>query len=113
MALSICSASTFQEALKKAKAIILEPSMNIEIELPVKYTGDVISDLNSRRGKIKSLEEKKGLQIVETEAPLSEMFGYSTQLRSITQGRASFSMNFSHYIPVTEDVSNNLRGLNS
>ena len=79
--------------------VLLEPVMNVEVVCPIECTGDVIGDLNSRNGKIQSVLEKKELNIVKSAVRLSHMFGYSTQLRSATKGRAVFSMKFDHYSP--------------
>ena len=84
--------------------------MDLEIVLPLQNTGDVIGDLNSRRGRVRGLEERTGLQVISAEVPLSEMFGYSTRLRSLSQGRASFIMQFGHYTSVTESTRKALTG---
>ena len=110
LAFSIGAATAFQEGLKQADSILLEPSMKIEVILPMQHTGDIIGDLNARRGRVRGMEERAGVQVIDAEAPLSEMFGYSTQLRSLTQGRASYSMQFSHYIPVTDATRGILTG---
>ncbi|MFH1610802.1 MAG: elongation factor G [Patescibacteria group bacterium] len=87
----------FKAATKKAKAVLLEPIMSIEVTTPEEYMGDVIGDLNSKRAVIKEMTERAGAKIVDGEVPLAEMFGYATSLRSLTQGRAAFTMEFSHY----------------
>ena len=110
LAFSIGAATAFHEVLKLADSILLEPSMKIEVILRMHHTGEVIGDLNARRGRVKGLEERAGVQVIDADAPLSEMFGYSTQLRSLTQGRASYSMQFSHYIPVTDATRGILTG---
>lgn len=110
MAFSIAGATAFQEGVRDAGPQLLEPAMKIEVVLPLQYTGDVIGDLNSRRGRVRGMEERGGVQVISAEAPLGEMFGYSTQLRSLTQGRASYSMHFSHYSPVTETTRCTLTG---
>ena len=109
-AFSIAAATAFQQGVRKSAPVLLEPSMDLEIVLPLQNTGDVIGDLNSRRGRVRGLEERTGLQVISAEVPLSEMFGYSTQLRSLTQGRASFTMQFNHYIPVTDATRATLTG---
>ncbi|MCY4120651.1 MAG: elongation factor G, partial [Acidobacteria bacterium] len=103
-AFQIAGVMAFRDAAKKAGAVLLEPMMRIEVVVPEDYTGDVISDLNSRRGKVRSMEARGGSQIVNARVPLAEMFGYATELRSRTQGRATYSMHFDRYEPVPEDV---------
>jgi elongation factor G len=93
----ICSSMCFKEACQKAKPVLLEPVMAVEVLTPEDYLGDVMGDINSRRGKIQSLESRHGTQIVHAHVPLSSMFGYATQLRSMSQGRANYSMQFNHY----------------
>ena len=103
-AFQIAGVMAFRDAAKKAGAVLLEPMMRIEVVVPEDYTGDVINDLNSRRGKVRSMEARGGSQIVNARVPLAEMFGYATELRSRTQGRATYSMHFDRYEPVPEDV---------
>ncbi len=79
--------------------------MNIEIVTPEEFLGDVIGDINSRRGKVQNIEKRGNAQVIRAKAPLSEMFGYATDLRSITQGRATYTMQFSHYDEVPKGVS--------
>ena len=110
LAFSIAGLNAFRECALKAKPILLEPSMNIEVVTPVSFTGDVIGDLNARKGKIRGMEEQSGIQVISAEAPLAEMFGYSTRLRSLTQGRASFTMQFGNYSAVTESTRKTLSG---
>lgn len=100
MAFKICGAMAVKEAARKAKAIILEPIMRVDVTTPEASVGDVIGDLNRRRGRISGQESHKGSIMVNAEVPLSEMFGYSTQLRSLTQGRATYTMEPSHFEPV-------------
>ncbi len=97
MAFKICASMAIKEAARKCKPVILEPIMKVEATTPEEYMGDVIGDLNRRRGKILGQDTKKGVTLVTAEVPLSEMFGYSTQLRSITSGRASYSMEPAHF----------------
>jgi elongation factor G len=108
MAFKIAGSQAFQLGAKKASPIILEPIMNVEITVPEEYMGDVIGDINSRRGKIAGMESRLNLQIIKSFVPLSEMFGYSTVLRSLTQGRATYTMQFSHYEPVPQNISEEL-----
>jgi elongation factor G len=104
MAFKICGSMAFKEAAKKAKPIILEPIMRVDATTPDQYLGDVIGDLNRRRGRISSQENAKSAVKVTAEVPLSEMFGYSTALRSSSQGRATYSMEPSHFEPVPSKI---------
>jgi elongation factor G len=97
MAFKIAGSMGFKEACSKADLTILEPIMDVEVVTPEDYMGEVIGDLNSRRGRIKELTDRAGAKIIQAYVPLSEMFGYSTDLRSKTQGRANYSMQFAHY----------------
>jgi elongation factor G len=105
MAFKIAGSMGFKEAAKKAKPIILEPIMNVEVVTPEEYMGDVIGDLNSRRGKIQSMEKRGKAQVIRAQVPLSEMFGYATDLRSRTQGRATYTMQFSNYDEVPKGIA--------
>lgn len=102
----IASSMAVREALRKTKPVLLEPVFKVEIILPEEYFGDVISDFNSRKGKIEQIDQRGNIQIVKGIAPLSEMFGYVTSLRSLSQGRASYTMEFSHYEPVEQKSLN-------
>ena len=97
MAFKIAGSMAFKEAAKKAHPIILEPMMNVEVVVPEAYMGDVLGDLSSRRGKIGGMTQRGEAQVIASTVPLSEMFGYSTKLRSMSQGRAVYSMEFAHY----------------
>jgi len=105
MAFKIAGSMGFKEAAKKAKPIILEPIMNVEVVTPEEYMGDVIGDLNSRRGKIQTMDKRGKAQVIKAQVPLSEMFGYATDLRSKTQGRATYTMQFAHYDEVPKGIS--------
>ena len=105
MAFKIAGSIAFKEAAKKAKPVILEPIMKVEIEVPEDYMGDVIGDINRRRGQVNSMDDRHGVKLVNAFVPLSEMFGYSTSLRGQTQGRATYSMVFDHYLEVPKNVS--------
>ena len=105
MAFKICASIAVKEAIAKAKPILLEPIMKVEVVVPIEFMGDIIGDLNSRRGKIKGMQERSGAQVIAADVPLSEMFGYSTTLRSMSQGRATYTMQFSHYERVPGSVS--------
>ena len=100
LAFKMAGIFALKEAAKKASAILLEPIMKVEVTTPDEYQGDLLGDLNRRRGKITHIEAKDSSTILTAEVPLAEMFGYSTQLRSLTQGRATYSMHFSHYAQV-------------
>jgi len=105
MAFKIAGSMAFQDAAKKAKPVLLEPIMKVEVVVPKDNMGDVMGDLASRRGKIQSQEDRGGTQIINARVPLSEMFGYATDLRSRTQGRATYSMHFEHYEQAPRNVS--------
>jgi elongation factor G len=105
MAFKIAGSMAFQDAAKKAKAVLLEPMMRVEVVVPKEHLGDVMGNLSSRRGHIQSQEDRGGTQIISARVPLSEMFGYATDLRSRTQGRATFSMHFDRYEPAPSNVS--------
>ncbi|WP_170018621.1 elongation factor G [Campylobacter sp. RM16190] len=105
MAFKLAASMGFKEGARKAGAVILEPMMKVEVETPEEYMGDVIGDLNKRRGQVSSMDERSGNKIVTAFCPLAQMFGYSTDLRSQTQGRATYSMEFDHYEEVPKNVS--------
>ncbi|MDO8427465.1 MAG: elongation factor G [Deltaproteobacteria bacterium] len=104
MAFKIAGSMAFKEAVRNAGPILLEPIMDVEVVIPEQFMGDVIGDLNSRRGKILGMDSRGGFQVVSANVPLANMFGYSTDLRSRTQGRASYTMQFSHYEQVPNSV---------
>ncbi|EYT65432.1 elongation factor G [Dietzia sp. UCD-THP] len=105
MAFKVAGSMAFKEAARKCQPVILEPLMAVEVITPEDYMGDVIGDINSRRGQIQAMEERSGARVVKANVPLSEMFGYVGDLRSRTQGRANYSMVFSHYAEVPASVS--------
>lgn len=105
MAFKIAGSMGFKEGCQKASPIILEPIVAVEVVVPEEYMGDVIGDLNSRRGRIMGMDSRAGAQIVSAMVPMASMFGYSTDLRSATQGRATYSMTFDHYEPVPKSVA--------
>ena len=105
MAFKIAGSMAFKDAAKHAKPVLLEPIMSIEIVTPEEYMGDVIGDINSRRGRVQDIERRGNVQVIKSQAPLAEMFGYATSLRSKTQGRATYTMQFSHYDEVPKGVS--------
>jgi len=104
LAFRIAASKAFFEGVKKADPTLLEPIMNVEVVLPVEYVGDVINDLNMRRGKVEGMAHRVNDQVLTARAPLSGMFGYATSLRSLTQGRAIYTMEFSHYAQVPPDM---------
>ena len=108
MAFHIAGSMAFKEAMKKAAPVLLEPIMKVEVTMPEEYMGDVIGDINSRRGRIEGMDDLGGGKIVRAFVPLAEMFGYSTDLRSRTQGRGNYSMFFEKYEPVPKSVQEKL-----
>jgi len=105
IAFKIAGSMAFRDGAQKAKPILLEPMMNVEVVTPEDYMGDVNGDLNRRRGILHGLEDAPAGKIVRAEVPLAEMFGYATQLRSMSQGRATYTMEFSHYAEVPANVA--------
>jgi elongation factor G len=108
IAFKIAGSMAFKEACEKASPVLLEPMMACEVETPEDYTGDVIGDLNSRRGRIQGMEPRGHLQVIRAEVPIAQMFGYATDLRSKTQGRATYTMQFSHYAEVPRNVADEI-----
>jgi elongation factor G len=109
MAFKVAGSMAIREALRAGKAIVLEPVMKVEVVTPEDFMGDVMGDLSSRRGRIEGMENRAGAQVVKAFVPLANMFGYATDLRSSTQGRASYTMEFSHYDPLPENLAAELR----
>jgi elongation factor G len=105
LAFELCAKEGFKEAARKCKPVILEPIMKLEVITPDEYTGSVIGDLNRRRGLLKGQESRGSAIIVKAEVPLSEMFGYITELRTLTSGRASSTMEFSHFAPAPDGIA--------
>lgn len=103
-AFKIAGSMAFQDACKKAGLILLEPVMKVEVITPESFMGEVIGDLNSKRGQVREMSERSGMRIIDAFAPLAEMFGYATSLRSMTQGRASYNMEFDHYAEVPRNI---------
>jgi elongation factor G len=114
IAFKIAGSMGFKEAARRAQPVLLEPVMSVEVVVPEEFMGDVIGDLNSRRGRIENLEARAGTQIIRATVPLAEMFGYATEMRSRTQGRATYTMHFSRYeeapASVSEEVIGRLQG---
>lgn len=105
LSFEICARTAFREALPKCKPVLLEPIMKVEVITPEQNMGDVVGDLNKRRGQIEGMDSKGNSQVVKAKVPLSEMFGYVTQLRTITSGRASSTMEFSHYTDAPKGIA--------
>jgi elongation factor G len=105
MAFKIAGSMAFKDAARHGDPVLLEPIMKVEVTVPESYMGEVIGNINSRRGKIMGIEPRSGLQIIDCFAPLSEMFGYATDLRSLTQGRGTYNMEFDRYEPAPKSVS--------
>jgi elongation factor G len=105
MSFELCAKSGFREAARKAKPVLLEPIMRVEVITPDQYMGDVTGDLNRRRGMLEGMDTRAGAQVIKAKVPLSEMFGYVTQLRSLSSGRASSTMEFSHYAPAPTNIA--------
>ncbi|MFU0799794.1 MAG: elongation factor G [Xylanivirga thermophila] len=105
MAFKIAGSMAFKGAMQKANPVLLEPLMKVEVVIPEEYMGDVMGDINSRRGRIEGMENRSGAQVIHAFVPLSEMFGYATDLRSRTQGRGNYTMQFSHYEEVPKSIA--------
>jgi elongation factor G len=105
MSFELCAKQGFREAARKAKPVLLEPIMRVEVITPEQYMGDVTGDLNRRRGMLEGMDSRAGAQVIKAKVPLSEMFGYVTQLRSLSSGRASSTMEFSHYNPAPNNIA--------
>ncbi len=105
MSFELCAKQGFREAARKAKPVLLEPIMKVEVITPAQYMGDVTGDLNRRRGMMEGMDSRAGAEVIKAKVPLSEMFGYVTQLRSLSSGRASSTMEFSHYAPAPNNIS--------
>jgi elongation factor G len=105
MSFELCAKQGFREAARKAKPVLLEPIMKVEVVTPDQYMGDVTGDLNRRRGMLEGMDSRAGAQVIKAKVPLSEMFGYVTQLRSLSSGRASSTMEFSHYNPAPTNIA--------
>ena len=105
IAFKIAGSYALRDGILKAEPVLLEPLMKIEVTVPEEYMGDVISDLNARRGDIYSMEPKSGAEIIKADVPLSEMFGYATDLRSLTQGRGTYIMQFDRYSEVPKNIA--------
>jgi elongation factor G len=108
MAFKIAGSMGFKEGFRKAKPVLLEPIMKVEVVTPEEYSGDVIGDLNRRRGQITGMDEGPSGKVITGEVPLSEMFGYATTVRSMSQGRATFTMEFEKYVEVPPNIADTI-----
>jgi elongation factor G len=108
MAFKIAGSLVFKKAAEQGKPVLLEPIMRVEAVTPEDYMGDVIGDLSSRRGRIEGMESRGSSQVIRAQVPLGDMFGYATDLRSRTQGRATYSMQFNSYQPVPDGIANEI-----
>ena len=109
LAFEIAARAAFREGLPKCKPVLLEPVMKVEVVTPEEYMGDVIGDLNSRRGQVGSMDSRGNARVVTAMVPLANMFGYINTLRSMSQGRAQYSMEFHHYDPVPQAIADEVR----
>jgi elongation factor G len=110
MAFQIAGSMAFKDGAAKANPVLLEPIMSVEVVAPDEYLGTVLGTISGRRGNIKTTEDRNGIQVVDADVPLGEMFGYATELRGSTQGRGNFTMQFSHYAEVPKSVSEKIIG---
>jgi elongation factor G len=108
MSFEIAGRMAFREAARRANPVLMEPIMDVEVVTPEEYMGDVVGDLNRRRGRIQSMGQRQDAHVIKAEVPLSEMFGYSTDLRSNTQGRAIYTMQFDHYQEVPKSIADDV-----
>jgi len=108
-AFKIAGSMAFKEAANKAKLVLLEPIMKVEAVTPEEYMGDVIGDMNAKRAQIKEMSDRGQMKVVDADVPLGEMVGYATALRSLSKGRASYSMEFSHYAEVPKSIEEKIK----
>lgn len=109
LSFKLAASKAFQEACRKAQAALLEPIMKVEVNTPEEYMGDVIGQINSKRGRIEEMGDRGQAKIIQCFVPLSEMFGYATELRSASQGRATYAMEFHHYDEVPTNLATQIR----
>ena len=109
MAFEIAARAAFREGCQEAKAQLLEPIMRVEAVTPEEYMGDIIGDLNSRRGQVSGMDQRGNARVINAEVPLANMFGYVNNLRSMSQGRASYTMTFDHYEQVPHNVAEEVK----
>ena len=105
MSFKICAMMAFKEGMAKAKSVLLEPIMDVEVVTPEDYTGDIMGNLNSKRGEIQNMEDKSAYKIIKAKVPLANMFGYSTAIRSMSQGRANYTMQFDSYKEMPKNIA--------
>jgi len=110
MAFKISGSMAFKDGMAKAEPVLMEPIMKVDVTVPDQYLGDVMGNLSSRRGSVSGIELNNGIQSISANVPLSEMFGYSTDLRSLSQGRGNFSMQFSHYDELPRSLAEKVIG---
>jgi elongation factor G len=108
MAFKVAGSMAFKEASKRDKPVLLEPVMAVEVVTPEEYMGDVIGNINSRRGQIEGMEPRGNAQVIRARVPLAEMFGYATDVRTMSQGRATYTMQFLHYAEVPHSIAEKL-----
>jgi len=108
LSFELCAKMAYRAALRNARPILLEPIMKIEVVTPEENMGDIVGDLNRRRGVIRGMDDRAGSKVVKADVPLSEMFGYVTQLRTLSSGRASSSMEFSHYAEAPKNIADDV-----
>jgi elongation factor G len=113
IAFKIAASMAFKDACRAGNPILLEPVMEVEVVTPDDFMGDVIGNLSSRRGKVQGMESRSGAQVITAKVPLKEMFGYATDVRSMTQGRATYTMQFSHYEPAPQSIADEITARNS
>jgi elongation factor G len=111
IAFKMAGSMAFKEAVRRARPVILEPVMLMEVVTPGNFLGDILGDINSRRAKILNLEGLNDTQIIKVHVPLSELFGYATVMRSLTQGRATHTVEFSHYETVPQSIADKIAGM--
>ena len=109
MAFEIAARAAFREGIQKAGPTLLEPIMKVEVVTPEDYMGDIIGDINSRRGQVNDMDQRGNARVISAMVPLSTMFGYVNELRSMSQGRAQYTMHFDHYAQVPNQVSQEIR----
>ena len=109
LAFEIAARAAFREGIAKANPALLEPMMKVEVVTPEDYMGDVIGDLNSRRGQVQNMENRRNASVIDAMVPLANMFGYVNNLRSLSQGRANYTMQFSHYEQVPSNVAEEVK----
>jgi elongation factor G len=109
MAFEIAARAAFREGMLSAKPVLLEPVMQVEVVTPEEYMGDIIGDLNSRRGHVSDMDQRGNARVIAATVPLANMFGYVNNLRSMSQGRAQYTMQFAHYAKIPQSVSEDVR----